>query len=154
MKAVVQLLLFAMLAATAAGATWAVDSAAPIEDAEEAALYERLIHEVRCLVCQNQTIGDSTAPLAADLRDEIRRLVLEGKSEAEIEQFLLDRYGDFVLYRPRFQKNTALLWLAPFLLVLTGIVVLARILRRRAQMPIEDEPAAGIGEDATSKRPS
>lgn len=154
MNALARTLLFAMLAAAAGGAAWAVDSAPPIENAEQAALYERLIHEVRCLVCQNQTIGDSTAPLAADLRNEIRRLVVEGRSETEIEQFLLDRYGDFVLYRPRFQKNTALLWLAPFLLVLTGIVVLARILRRRAQMPIEDEADTRIGEDDTSKRPS
>lgn len=154
MRAVVQMLLFVILAMMADTAAWAVDSAPPIEDAEDAALYERLIHEVRCLVCQNQTIGDSTAPLAADLRNEIRRLILEGKSEAEVEQFLLDRYGDFALYRPRFQKNTALLWLTPVLLVLAGIVVLVRILQRRARMPIEDETDVPIGESDPSKRSS
>lgn len=141
MKTLELMLLFLVLAARAAVA---LDSAPPIEDPQHAALYERLIHEVRCLVCQNQTIGDSTAPLAADLRQEIRRMILEGKSEAEIEQFLLERYGDFVLYRPRFQPNTALLWLAPFLLVFVGAITLARILRRRAVLPIDadlDVPA-------------
>lgn len=116
---------------------WAIDAGPPIEDPEQAALYDRLVHEVRCLVCQNQTIGDSTAPLAADLRQEIRRLVVDGKTEAEIQEFLLDRYGDFVLYRPRFQATTAVLWLAPLLLLLVGTATLGKIIKRRAQLPTE-----------------
>lgn len=126
----------------------AIDPEGPIEDPEQAVLYEQLIHEVRCLVCQNQTVGDSTAPLAADLRREIRRLVTEGRTEEEIKSFLLDRYGDFVLYRPRFQATTAVLWLAPVLLLLVGGLTLARILRRRAVMPSDvdaDEPGRGDG---------
>lgn len=119
------------------GTARAIDAEEPIGDPAQAALYERLIHEVRCLVCQNQTVGDSTAPLAADLRREIRRLVLEGRSEAEIQQFLLERYGDFVLYRPRFQATTAILWLAPVALLLIGAMAFARILRRRALMPAD-----------------
>jgi len=113
----------------------AIDSEMPIADPSQRALYEELIHEVRCLVCQNQTIGDSTAPLAADHRREIRRMVVEGRSDDEIKDFLLDRYGDFVLYRPRFQETTALLWLAPVLLVVLGGLTLGLILRRRALLP-------------------
>jgi cytochrome c-type biogenesis protein CcmH len=142
--------LLAVLAATAVVATTsrAIDTGGPIEDPEQAILYEQLIHEVRCLVCQNQTVGDSTAPLAADLRREIRRLVTEGRTEDEITSFLLERYGDFVLYRPRFQATTALLWLAPLLLLVVGGVTLTRILRRRAAMPRDvdaDESGPGDG---------
>ena len=93
----------AWVIALAAGTAGAIDTEAPIDDPAKEALYEDLIHEVRCLVCQNQSIGDSTAPLAADLRREIHRLVIEGRSEADIKSFLLERYGDFVLYRPQFR---------------------------------------------------
>lgn len=131
---------------------WAIDAGPPIEDPDQALLYDRLVHEVRCLVCQNQTIGDSTAPLAADLRQEIRRLVVGGKTEAEIQEFLLDRYGDFVLYRPRFQATTAILWLAPLLLLLVGGATLGRIILRRARLPTEidaDEHDRNKAERAT-----
>jgi len=114
---------------------WAIEAETPIEDPAQKALYDDLVHEVRCLVCQNQTIGDSTAPLAADLRREIRRMVVDGKSENDIKTFLLERYGDFVLYRPRFKVTTALLWLAPILLLLVGGMTLGRVVRRRASLP-------------------
>jgi cytochrome c-type biogenesis protein CcmH len=126
------MLLLCLLSATPAGA---IDSEAPIADPERRAVYDSLVHEVRCLVCQNQTIGDSTAPLAADLRREIRRKVVDGDSEDEIKTFLLERYGDFVLYRPRFQWNTALLWAAPLLLLSIGAITLSSVLRRRATLP-------------------
>ncbi len=113
----------------------AIDTEPPFADPQREALYQRLIHEVRCLVCQNQTVGDSTAPLAADLRREIRRLVGEGRSEAEIEDFLLTRYGDFVLYRPRFRAGTAVLWLAPVLLLALAGTTLAIVIRRRRRLP-------------------
>jgi cytochrome c-type biogenesis protein CcmH len=114
---------------------WAVDTETPIADPSRRALYDELVHEVRCLVCQNQTIGDSTAPLAADLRREIHRMVMEGKSEDEIKTFLLDRYGDFVLYKPRFMETTALLWLAPLLLLAVGGLTLGLVVRRRSSLP-------------------
>lgn len=122
---------------------WAIDPEPPLPDPERQALYERLTHEVRCLVCQNQTVADSTAPLAMDLRREIRRMVMAGQSEDSIKNFLLDRYGDFVLYKPRFQASTAVLWLAPALFLMGGLVVLTLVIRRRAVLPSDldaDEP--------------
>jgi cytochrome c-type biogenesis protein CcmH len=126
----------------------AIDAEAPIEDPVQRQLYDSLVHEVRCLVCQNQTIGDSTAPLAADLRREIRRMVEQGRSESEIKSFLLERYGDFVLYRPRLQGSTWLLWVAPLLLLLVGGVTLLRITRRRAKLPADVD--ADVPPDAAS----
>lgn len=121
----------------------AIDTDPKLADPVQQATYERLTNEVRCLVCQNQTIGDSSAPLAADLRREIREMVEAGRSEEEIKVFLLERYGDFVLYKPRFKTSTAALWLAPFLLLLVGGLGLLRIIRRRAGLPVpaDDELA-------------
>ena len=127
----------------------AIDVEAPLEDPDQEALYERLTHEVRCLVCQNQTIGDSTASLAGDLRREIRRMVSEGKTEAEIKKFLLARYGDFVLYRPPFQYTTAILWMAPLMLLIVGALALSAVVRRRGSLPsdIDADENATSGED-------
>jgi len=121
-----------------------MDPEPALADPVQQETYERLTHEVRCLVCQNQTIADSSAPLAADLRREIREMVEAGESEVEIKTFLLDRYGDFVLYRPRFMPSTAVLWSAPVLLLLIGGFGLRRIIQRRAALPVpadnEDGP--------------
>jgi len=132
------ILLFWLGASTA----YALDTHEPLADPEQQALYDRLTEEVRCLVCQNQTIGDSSAPLAADLRREVWEMVAAGQSEQQIKTFLTDRYGDFVLYKPRYGGPAALLWLAPGLLLIFGGIVLWRIVRRRAAMPVnlDDEP--------------
>jgi cytochrome c-type biogenesis protein CcmH len=90
-----------------------------------------LAHELRCLVCQNETLADSQAPLAADLRNQIREQLAAGKSEREVVDFLVARYGDFVLYRPPFKASTVLLWVGPFLFLVIGALALARFLRRR-----------------------
>lgn len=119
--------------------SWAIEHDEALADPAQQAVYDHLTNEVRCLVCQNQTIADSTAPLAIDLRREIRQMLEAGRSEEEIKTFLLDRYGDFVLYRPRWQANTALLWLAPVLLLLIGAGGLWRIIRRRAALPVPSE---------------
>ncbi len=128
------------------GLSMAMDADPKLADPAAQATYERLTREVRCLVCQNQPISDSTAPLAADLRREIREMLEAGRTEDEIKTFLLDRYGDFVLYRPRFTLSTSLLWLAPGLLLLGGAIALVRIVRRRASLPVsteeEDNPTA------------
>lgn len=117
----------------------AIDSEQAFDDPAMQARYERLISEVRCVTCQNQTIKDSNAFIAADLRREIRRLMEEGKSDAEITDFLVTRYGDFVLYRPRFSGKTLILWIAPFLLVLFGGFAIYRVVRHRMAMPINED---------------
>ena len=93
--------------------------------------YRTLVDELRCLVCQNQTIAESNADLASDLRREVYRMVEDGRSEDEIAGFMVARYGDFVLYRPPLRSGTVLLWAGPFLLAATGLTVLAIHLRRR-----------------------
>ena len=98
-----------------------------------------LAEELRCLVCQNQTIADSNAPLALDLRNQIRQQVAQGKSDAQIRDYLVERYGDFVLYRPPLKASTLLLWLGPFVLVAAGAIVFAVVIRRR---PAASVPAA------------
>jgi cytochrome c-type biogenesis protein CcmH len=118
---------------------FAMNVGPPLPTVEQQALFEKLNAEVRCLVCQNQTIGDSSAPLAADLRREIRAKVAAGQSEADIKLFLTDRYGDFVLYRPRYGGPAAVLWLAPAIFLLIGCIVLWKILRRRATLPTTDD---------------
>jgi cytochrome c-type biogenesis protein CcmH len=105
--------------------------------AADPALEERvtaLATELRCLVCQNQTLADSNAPLAVDLRNQIRERMREGASERDIIAFLVDRYGDFVLYRPPWKATTLLLWLGPILLMIGGLAALYyRLARRRRE---------------------
>ena len=106
--------------------------------------YEQLIRDLRCLVCQNQSIADSNAMLAGDLRREVRDMLAAGRSDDEIRAFMTDRYGDFVLYRPPVSPRTWLLWSAPGLLLLGGIgiaaiVVLRRVRAARANPGVLDE---------------
>ncbi len=119
----------------------AIDVGQSFDDPELQARYEKIIGEVRCLKCQNQTIKDSNAFLASDLRREIRRLLEEGKTDNEIYDFLVARYGDFALYRPRTSGRTLILWIAPMVFLLFGAFALMRVVRRRMAMPIDDEPA-------------
>jgi len=97
----------------------------------------KLSGKLRCLVCQNETLADSHAELANDLRKEIREKMQSGMSDDEIRTWLVSRYGDFVLYEPPFKSTTFLLWVGPFLLLATGLVVLYINLRRRQKMPID-----------------
>ena len=110
-------------------------SAAP-ESADPAleARMVRVTSELRCLVCQNQTIADSNAALAVDLRREARELITQGKSDAEIVDYMTARYGDFVLYRPPLKGTTAMLWFGPAAMLLGGAAVLVIVLRRRTKM--------------------
>lgn len=123
---------FWLLGATA----FAIDTGQAFDDPELQARYENIIAEVRCLKCQNQTIKDSSAFLAADLRREIRRMLEEGMTDAEIYDFLVERYGEFALYRPRASGKTLFLWIAPAFLLFGGAFVLAQVVRRRMSMPI------------------
>ena len=99
----------------------------------------RLSHELRCLQCQNQTLADSPAGLATDLRNEIRAQMKAGKSDEEIKTFLTQRYGDFILYKPRVTFTTYLLWFGPFVLLLGGLYVLFLYIKRRRDM-VPDQP--------------
>ena len=90
-----------------------------------------LAEELRCLVCQNQTIADSNAPLAVDLRNQIRTQIAQGRSDDQIRSYMVERYGDFVLYKPPFHAATALLWLGPPLLIAIGIGAFVLVVRRR-----------------------
>jgi cytochrome c-type biogenesis protein CcmH len=121
----------------------AIDTGRAFDDPELQARYEKIITEVRCLKCQNQTIKDSNAFLAGDLRREIRRMLTEGKTDAEIFDFLVLRYGEFALYRPRMSGKTLVLWLAPAILLLIGGTVVVRVMRERMSMPLEDKQDTG-----------
>jgi len=111
----------------------AIDTEKAFDDPALQARYEQINRELRCLVCQNQTIADSNATLAQDLRREVRDMIAAGLTDAQIREFMIERYGDFVLYRPRMTPGNFLLWAAPVLLLLIGAFVLVRVVRRRAQ---------------------
>ena len=115
----------------------AIDTDIAFEDPAMQARYEGIIAEVRCVKCQNQTIKDSNALIANDLRREIRRLMGEGMSDSEIYDFLVERYGEFVLYRPRMSGISLLLWIAPGAFLLAGGFVIVRVLRKRMTMPFD-----------------
>jgi cytochrome c-type biogenesis protein CcmH len=147
----------AVLAVLLAGAS--AKEAAPA--AADPVLEERMLavaSELRCLVCQNQTIADSHADLAVDLRNQVRDMLRKGQSEREIIDYMTARYGDFVLYRPPVKATTALLWYGPGLLLVGGLAVLWLVLRRRSRMAPEnfdpDEPdLAEASADAASPAP-
>ena len=107
-----------------------------------------LAHELRCLVCQNQTLAESNAPLAVDLRNQIREQLAAGKSERDVVDFMVARYGDFVLYRPPLKASTLLLWAGPFVFLVAGFYVLLRFLRRR-RIPV---PQLSEGERARAAK--
>lgn len=104
------------------------------ENQQQQDRFDKLTKELRCLVCQNQNLADSDAQLAHDLRREVHELLQTGRNDDEIKQFLVDRYGDFVLYRPPVQKNTYLLWLAPLALLLIGALILRASIGKRSAL--------------------
>ncbi len=107
------------------------------EDPQKVQTYHHLISELRCLVCQNQTIADSNADLAKDLRRQVYEMLQQGKSQQEIIAFMTQRYGDFVLYNPPFKAKTGLLWLGPVLFLVTGLVIVV-FLARRSKAPADE----------------
>lgn len=123
----------------------------PFRDAHEERRFAALLAELRCMVCQNQSLADSDAGLARDLRDEVFELMRSGKSDAEIREFLVSRYGDFVLYRPPVRGATLALWFGPVLVLTGGALLLVTTLRRRTRalqrMRSAAAPAAGESGD-------
>lgn len=105
--------------------------------------FEHITRRLRCLVCQNEAIADSDAELAAELRAEVRQMLVAGKSNAQIYGYMKARYGEFVLYDPPVDGKTIFIWGAPFALLLVGAVVIIRVVRARSKMPLDEEPEAG-----------
>lgn len=122
-----------------------MDPEATFATPEQLDRYETLIHDLRCVVCQNQSVGESNVELARDLRRITRDMILAGKTDAEIKQFMTDRYGDFVLYNPPLKPATYLLWGAPAILLLLGAVVMVTVVGRRSGESSDD--AEGMGEN-------
>ena len=124
------------------------------ESAEMEADYNQLVNELRCLVCQNQNLAGSDADLARDLRRETYDMLNEGKSQQQVIDFMVERYGDFVLYRPQFKSTTYLLWLGPFLLLLCVLVFLVRRLLTAAKPEVDVEAVARAKQILDSKEPN
>ena len=114
--------------------------------------------ELRCLVCQNQTIADSHADLAIDLRQQVREMLQKGQTDQQILDYMTARYGDFVLYRPPFKNTTVLLWVGPGVMLVAGLVMLVLILRRRNRMPADqfdpEGPDDGVAAEDTTLPPA
>ena len=163
-----RLLVAALLALAAASNAIAVDAASapasgatvPLQQptahltAADPALEARMLEitgELRCLVCQNQTIADSHADLAVDLRQQVREMLAKGMTPAQIRTYMTDRYGDFVLYRPPLKASTAVLWLGPAVLLAIALLALVVVIRRRARLSddqFEPEPMLDDGLEA------
>ena len=131
-------LLLAVLLAVAAVPAHAVDMTAPLPDPVMQQRYDRLIHELRCMQCQNEALADSTVGLAADLRLQVRELLMSGKSDDEVRQYLVDRYSDRILFRPRVNWRTAWLWAMPGILLAVGGYMVWRIQRQRSALAASD----------------
>jgi cytochrome c-type biogenesis protein CcmH len=112
--------------------------ATSIDDPVLEARYLALTHELRCMQCQNESIADSPVGLAADLRREVRDMLLAGKSDEDVRDYMVARYGEFILFRPRFSLRNAWLWFAPPLFLLIGLGVALRVVRQRAALAVSD----------------
>ena len=142
-----KILLAFMIALLPAIPVWpASEQAAAIDPVLEKRVM-RLAEDLRCLVCQNQTIADSNADLAVDLKNQVRDQLRRGRSDDEIRAYMVERYGDFVLYRPPVKATTALLWFGPFVMVLAGLGGLALYLRQRRRIAVDDPADAGLYDD-------
>lgn len=137
--------LLALLLAFALPALAQVSDKRPLqfENKLEETRFRGLISELRCVMCQNQSLADSDAQIAVDLRREILQMIRDGRSDSEIRDFLVDRYGEFVLYRPGFSAATVLLWFGPLLILVAGGWSLWRVVRTRAAAPPDRNDASG-----------
>jgi cytochrome c-type biogenesis protein CcmH len=121
----------------------AVDANGQLQDQALQTRFERITKELRCLVCQNESIADSNVELASDLRRQVREMLVAGKSDDSIFGFMTDRYGEFVRFSPPLEPKTLVIWGAPFAMLLLGGVIVYRVVRQRSRMPLDDEPAIG-----------
>ena len=118
----------------------AIDTEVAFPDAARQQRYDRWIHELRCVQCQNAAIADSPVGLASDLRRQVREMIAAGQTDDEIKAFMTERYGDFVLYDPPLTARTYVLWAAPVVLVLLTVGLAARVIVRRSRAPIDSDP--------------
>jgi cytochrome c-type biogenesis protein CcmH len=129
---------FIVAAMLSAGVAGAVDvDAMPTPELQKR--YDALTHELRCMQCQNQSIADSPVGLASDLRRDVREQLISGKTDAQIRDSMVARYGNVILFRPPFQASTAWVWLLPFVLLIVGVVVAVRIVRQRSALVAGDD---------------
>jgi cytochrome c-type biogenesis protein CcmH len=141
------ILIGASLAALSAPASGeparAIDDYGQLTDPALQARFEHITGQLRCLVCQNESIADSNVELASDLRRQVREMLLAGQSDDAIFKFMTDRYGEFVRFNPPLEAKTLLIWGAPFAMLLIGVFIVYRIVRQRSRLPLDDEPAPG-----------
>jgi cytochrome c-type biogenesis protein CcmH len=133
----------ALDAAAPVGSSAPLDANGQLKDPLLQARFESIAKNLRCLVCQNESVADSNAQLAGDLRRQVREMLVAGKSDAEIFKFMTDRYGEFVRFNPPLEPKTVLIWGAPFIMLLLGAAVVYRVVRQRSRMPLDDEPSPG-----------
>lgn len=137
---VLRLLFTALILAAAAAPVTAADVPLEFDNPALQQRYDKLLHQLRCLVCQNETLAVSQADLAQDLRGEIYHMMANGRTNQEITDYLVARYGDFVLYNPPLQRSTWLLWFGPFLLLIVALYIMIRFIRSRRTAESEPEP--------------
>jgi cytochrome c-type biogenesis protein CcmH len=148
MRTSLQWLAALMAALVVASAAFAIDTTR-FEDPEKQAQYQRMTHELRCMQCLNTSIADSQVDLAADLRNEVRDLVQAGKTDEEIRQFMVDRYGEFILFRPR----SMWLYITPVAFLLIGVLVAVRVIRQKSKLVANDNsPVDDIREEGAERR--
>jgi cytochrome c-type biogenesis protein CcmH len=121
----------------------ALDDYGQLQDPALQARFEHITVQLRCLVCQNESIADSNVELASDLRRQVREMLVAGQSDDAIFKFMTDRYGEFVRFNPPLETKTLFIWGAPFVMLLLGVLIVYRIARQRSRMPLDDEPAPG-----------
>jgi len=145
--ALVAAVLGAVLAAASAPvyaqASRSIDDYGQLKDPALQARFEHITAQLRCLVCQNESIADSNVELASDLRRQVREMLLAGQSDDAIFKFMTDRYGEFVRFSPPLEAKTLFIWGAPFVMLLLGVLIVYRVVRQRSRMPLDDEPATG-----------
>jgi cytochrome c-type biogenesis protein CcmH len=126
------------------GAASGVDANGQLEDQALQTRFEQITKQLRCLVCQNESIADSNVELAGDLRRQVREMLMAGKSDGAIFDFMTDRYGEFVRFSPPLETKTLLIWGAPFIMLIIGGIIVYRVVRQRSRMPLDDEPMTGL----------
>jgi cytochrome c-type biogenesis protein CcmH len=142
--ATVALLLLCLAGTVVCHATAAaVDANDQLENHALQSRFESITKDLRCLVCQNESIADSNVELARDLRRQVREMLVEGKSDDAIFDFMTDRYGEFVRFSPPLELKTLFIWGAPFVMLLLGGMIIYRVVRHRSRMSLDDEPAPG-----------